>query len=223
MSEFVLEPVWRLIQRQVFRVSSTLELFNHYRDQDYRLDVPGAPAIRRANLRQYLASFRRRPTVLLLSLAPGRLGCRFSGIPFTSESQLLNGVPIAGRQSSRDHSLLDLGQPTPYHTRPASIFWEALGEDYGRVLLWNCLPLIPYPIEDAVARQRLTAEHYAPFSDVTRRVVDMVNPRIVVALGRDAEKLLQTWDVETTFVPSPSARDGGRGYRDGIAAVLDCR
>lgn len=47
--------------------------------------------IARKNLLRYLTEMsKRKPSVLLVGEAPGKDGCAISGIPFTSEYQLLN-------------------------------------------------------------------------------------------------------------------------------------
>ena len=76
--------------------------FNPYLDIDNEVDLANAAQIRRININNYLSSFRRQPRVLVLGEAPGWRGCRFSGIPFTSEAQLISqSLPFSGRPSSR--------------------------------------------------------------------------------------------------------------------------
>src|SRR5690554_885232 len=97
----LLEPVWNLLEREVFSAPSTDRLFNLYRDVNEDLDRPDAAEIRRTNLYRYLERYQSFPPVLLLAEAPGPRGCRFSGVPFVSEAQLLDDTfPIDGYQSS---------------------------------------------------------------------------------------------------------------------------
>ncbi len=91
-----LDPFWSFLEETVFSIPSVLEgtrpLFNPYHDTNPDFDLPQAAAIRQANLSSFLDSLPERPPVLLVGEAPGWHGCRFSGIPFTSELQLSNGI-----------------------------------------------------------------------------------------------------------------------------------
>jgi hypothetical protein len=62
--------------------------FNQYRDWDPELERPDGAAIRRRNLRRYLETFAGASYVLV-GEAAGYAGCRFSGIPFTGEAQIV--------------------------------------------------------------------------------------------------------------------------------------
>ena len=96
----LLASVWEWLEIEIFGLPSITgerALFNFYRDADPAVDRPGAALIRRQNLYRYLASFQTRPLLLALGEAPGWRGARFSGIPFTSEAQLLSGrLPFGG-------------------------------------------------------------------------------------------------------------------------------
>src|SRR4051812_35512122 len=95
--------IWNTLQRHLFPISSCLaaRLFNPYHTVEPGLDRPAADSIRRENLKRYVECFVRPPRYLLVGEAPGWRGCRFSGVPFTSEAQLVEGtLPFAGRQSS---------------------------------------------------------------------------------------------------------------------------
>ena len=62
--------------------------FNQYRDVHAELDLPDGAAVRRHNQRCYLETFAGARFVLV-GEAAGYAGCRFSGIPFTCEAQLV--------------------------------------------------------------------------------------------------------------------------------------
>src|SRR5690606_10917057 len=96
-----------------------------------------APAIRRDNLRSYLAAYESMPDILLVCEAPGPWGCRFSGVPITSESQLLDpAFPVHGRKSST--------AAEPYSEYSANIHWRVLAPYFPRFLTWNTVPLHPH-------------------------------------------------------------------------------
>ena len=71
----------------------------------YISDQKGQPKIfiieRQGNLLNYLLHFEGKPRYLIVGEAPGPWGCRFSGVPFTSERQLAQGeLPFAGEPTS---------------------------------------------------------------------------------------------------------------------------
>src|SRR5262249_52738929 len=128
---------WDFFADVVFQQPSTPTLFNPYGSLDLDLDRPDAVRIRRMNLRNYLGSFRIAPQILLVGEAPGPRGCRFSGVPFTSEWQLVSKVlPFTGEQSSR--------RPRPYKESSATTFWQAMRGREARVFTWNCVPFHPH-------------------------------------------------------------------------------
>lgn len=62
-------------------------VFNPYSDND------PFGAVRRKNLQIYLENMKiLKPKVLLVGEAPGYNGCRYSGIPFTSERIMMQGI-----------------------------------------------------------------------------------------------------------------------------------
>jgi uracil DNA glycosylase superfamily protein len=91
--------------------------FNFYRDG------PRA-GLRRDRLTDYLEG-RRRAGILLVGEAPGYLGARVSGIPFTSERQLTGSGPAEATATIVRRVLAELGV-----------------ED--EILLWNVVPTHPH-------------------------------------------------------------------------------
>ena len=84
-----LDPLFQLLEEY-----SGPRAFNQYRGVHPELDQPLGDAVRRRNLRQYLEAFAGAQ-YLLIGEAAGYCGCRFSGIPFTCETQLLGASRLA--------------------------------------------------------------------------------------------------------------------------------
>jgi len=73
----------------------------------------------------------------LRARAPGYKGCRFSGVPFTSEAQLSSGLlPFKGDRSSC------MNQPWSENT--ATIFWRVMMRYHPDFIAWNCFPFHPH-------------------------------------------------------------------------------
>lgn len=207
-----LEP---LFEARLFDVPSTDDLFNPYRDRDDALDRPDAAAIRRDNLRRYAAAYDAPPPLLLLCEAPGPWGCRFTGVPITSEAQLLDpAFPLSGTRSSTADAAHD--------EYSASIFWRVLQPAFPHFFVWNTVPLHPHkpgrPLTIRTPRVREVKAHL----ELLAGVVEAVGPQRVLAVGRKAEDALARVGVAATYVRHPSqggATRFGEGVREALRAL----
>jgi hypothetical protein len=104
---------------QAFKSSSNL--FNQY---SYELN---ANSIRRNNLFLYLQQMANlKPKMLLVGEASGYRGCRLTGVPFTSEYILMNGLePIGLFGERRGYQKTDEFEKL-WKEASASIVWETL-------------------------------------------------------------------------------------------------
>ena len=127
------DRLWPVLEAGLFDRPGDGRTFNPWRDQDLELDVEDAPTLRRGNLRRYLERFTGPPPVILVGEAPSWRGCRFSGIAFTAEGNLLDeDFPVDGRRTSAF-------RPAPLKEASATIVWGCLREHFPRFLLWNAL------------------------------------------------------------------------------------
>ncbi len=208
----LLEDLWDLFERKLFSVPSNDGLFNPYNSEAAGLDRPGAAGIRRRNLRSYLSSFPERPTVLLVGEAPGPWGCRFSGIPFTGEAQLVGGtLPFAGQQSSLS--------PTPYQEMSGQIVWELMRPHHPGFLLSNSVPLHPHIPGKPLSIRTPKSSEVAAYLGLLQAVVEIVKPRLVVAIGRQAERALGMVGMPSVYVRHPS-HGGAKAFREGVQKAL---
>lgn len=208
----LLQEVWDLLEAQVFPYPSTERLFNLYRDANPELDLVDAPEIRRDNLRRYLAAYKSMPEILLICEAPGPWGCRFSGVPITSESQLLDpAFPVHGRKSSI--------AAEPHSEYSANIHWRVLAPFFPRFLTWNTVPLHPHRADPLSIRTPTNREIDA-FRDVVGGFAEIIQPATIAAVGRKAERALRHLGIEHTYVRHPS-QGGARHFERGIREILD--
>jgi len=180
--------------------------FNQFRDTGTD-DLPDAPAIRLANLRSYLAE-RQGADILAVGEAAGYQGMRWSGIAFTSEFDLLRwGDPY--RRSSR--------RPRPWK-EPSGTIVHGVLEELGaerRVILWNTVPTHPHLAGKPLSNRRPTREEIAAGRVLVERLVEIVQPRILVGVGRIACAALP----EAQYVRHP-AQSGATAFRLGMRAAL---
>jgi uracil-DNA glycosylase len=212
----VLDDVWSLFENRLFTVPSTWDgpasLFNQYHDRDLQVDRPDAGAIRRSNLFGYLSSFTERPSVLIVGEAPGWRGCRFSGVPFTSEAQLCDGaLPFTGHQSSAASS--------PYAENTATIFWRIAWPHASSLLAWNCVPFHLHRPDDPLTNRPPTRREILAHLDLLAALLALLELGLVVAVGRTAGWALHQIDVPCTCVCHPS-HGGAEEFRRGLENVL---
>ncbi|MEX0822623.1 MAG: uracil-DNA glycosylase [Rhodothermales bacterium] len=208
----LMDPIWDLLEDQLFDRTSTECLFNMYRDRHAELDIPDAPAVRRANLRGYLLAYDRMPSVFLLVEAPGPWGARFTGVPITSESQLLDDTfPLTGRRTS------DGGDPHSEYS--ARIFWRVLEPYFPAFLTWNTVPFHPHKAGKPLSIRTPAAAEIDSFESITAAFVDAIRPGHVAAIGRKAERALDRLGVENTYVRHPS-QGGAKLFEEGVTSLL---
>jgi hypothetical protein len=180
--------------------------FNQYAESGPD-DRPGAAAIRVENLRAYLAE-RAGADVVCLGEAGGYQGMRWSGIAFTSERNLLGwGLPYRPTCAARTWS------------EPSGTIVHKVLEELGaerRVILWNTVPTHPHRPGVPLSNRRPTIAEVEAGAPLAMRLIELVQPRTVVAVGRIAESVLPSG---TVYVRHP-ANAGGPAFREGMRAIL---
>jgi hypothetical protein len=183
--------------------------FNQYADTGPD-DVAGGAANRLANLRAYLHE-REGADVVALGEAGGYQGMRWSGIAFTSERDLERwGDPYKPSCAARRWS-----EPS------GTIVHRVLGElgAERRVILWNTVPTHPHRPGAPLSNRRPTVAEVAAGAEFAERLIALVRPATVVAVGRIAESVL---GASATYVRHP-ANGGARAFAEGMRAILGGR
>ena len=207
-----LHRVWELAKTEIFSLPSGEGLFNPYRDQVASLDVPGAPALRQENFREYLSTYNESPSLFLLAEAPGPWGCRFSGVPLVSESQLADPeFPIHGQPTSLE--------PTPHSEYTANIYWRVLAPWFPRFFTWNTVPFHPYKGDELLSIRNPRNGEVKQFIPLVDAMIDLLKPDRILAIGRKAEYALNRLDKQCTYVRHPS-QGGARKFEQGVRSVL---
>jgi uracil-DNA glycosylase len=170
-------------------------------------DVAGAAAIRLANLRAYLHE-REAADIVALGEAGGYQGMRWSGIAFTSERDLQRwGDPYLASCAARRWS-----EPS------GTIVHRVLGElgAERRVILWNTVPTHPHRPGVPLSNRRPTVAEIEAGAEFAERLIALVRPATVVAVGRIAESVL---GASATYVRHP-ANGGATAFAEGMRAIL---
>ena len=210
-------------------------VFNPWRDHDERDRSPrrAAPEQRLNNMDAYLQAREHSARVVLLGEAPSHRGCRFTGIAFCSEVELVHKKDLVAREAL---ALTSAQAATkPMRERSAAVIWDELDRAgcAREVVLWNAFPWHPF---------RLAADEAGPSgpsSNRKPRLVEVEQGRAaldallscfthdlaIFAVGKVAEDALRRWDEArcTGYIRHPA--QGGESrfraqFRDAIAAHL---
>jgi uracil-DNA glycosylase len=165
--------------------------------------------VRLENLAAYLAQ-RAGADIVAVGEAAGYQGARWSGIAFTSERDLARwGDPY--RPTS--------ARPEGWSEPSGTIVHAALGELQAeqRVVLWNVVPTHPHRPGQPLSNRRPTAGEIAEGAAYLDKLLALLEPRLVIAVGRVAEAALGT---RASAVVRHPAHGGASLFRAGLGRLL---
>ena len=186
-------------------------VFNPYGDCCPVHDRPDAARVRKRNLVRCLeAALAARIDTIWIARDLGYRGGRRTGIPLTDEIHLGQASVLLGGIA------LDRATRGPVVAeRTATIVWSVLLRIGEPAFLWNVFPLHPHEAHDPFSNRCHTrAERDATWPLLTA-LIAMIQPRRIVAIGRDAGIALAGIDVPVQVVRHPSYG----GQADFIAGV----
>lgn len=205
------DALWPLMRTHLFDTPSTHEAFNPYRDRHPELDRPDAPAIRRANLRAYFDALQQ-PRLFMMAEAPGPWGCRFTGVPITSEDQMLDpDFPLSGDRTSTADA--------PHTEYSGSIFWRVMTPAFPHFFIWNSVPLHPHDEGEPLTIRTPRRTEVRAWQDLTQGLLDALQPDRIVAIGRKAERAFTELNADPTYVRHPS-HGGAKKFATGMNTIL---
>lgn len=188
------------------------QTFNPFRDEIRGYDAQGGAAQRGVNLLHYLDT-RAGAEVIALGEAPSFRGMRWSGIAFTSERTLDAWGEPYQRTSLR---------PGGWTEASASIVHRVLGElgVEDQVLLWNAVPTHPHRPDDPLSNRRPDVAEVEAGGDFARRLLELVRPPNVIAIGRVAESVLTPMLGRAVPYVRHPANAGAAEFADGMRELL---
>lgn len=189
--------------------------FNPYASGDAPRD-----AIRRDNLRRYLDELLpRAPRTALVGEAPGIHGCHWSGVPFCGERLLARGLPRHGLFGPGKGYRWTSGNPRGESEASGTILWGILDELPALPCVWNAFPLHPFHAERPAGNRTPTPAELAACAHVLPRFLSLFPVERLVAVGRQAERLLSELGLPHEAVRHP-ANGGARACREGLRRLL---
>ena len=196
-------------------------LFNPWHDwcdADDRSSPQGGPEGRLARLAAHLDC---EPRYILCGQSPGWQGCRYSGIAFTCERQVIEGgiprlAPISSRLTRTDPPVDALSEPS------ATVMWNTLHGlgIAGEVVLWNALQLHPH--RPAVPWSNRTPK----WSEVElgARALELLLEAFpdakVIAVGLKSKDLLEALDIHPNGHLRHPAHGGARHFAEELRRLI---
>lgn len=212
---------WHSLAGILKSAPSTNTVFNQYRDRNDQVDLSDASTIRMMNLHRYMAEATETASILVVGEAAGPWGCRFSGVPFTGERQLLDlSFPLHGERSSKTNPACPSNVAPPFISMSAKIFWGVMLPYHGRFLLWDAFPLHPHKPKDVFTVRNPTKSEVSQFGDALRLIKVYMKPINIVAVGKKAFEELNTLGECSTYVRHPS-RGGKAEFTSGMQNIFN--
>lgn len=211
---------WQNLEAILTAEPSTNTIFNQYRDHNDQIDVPDAATIRTENLRRYVAEATETASILVVGEAAGPWGCRFSGVPFTGEKQLLDPTfPLRGERSSKTI----LGRPTkvapPFISRSAETFWGVMLPYNSHFMVWDAFPLHSHEPHDVLTVRNPNKNEVSRFGEALLLIKAYMKPTHIVAVGKKAYEELDALGEASIYVRHPS-RGGKAKFTEGIQDIF---
>lgn len=198
--------------------SGVTGLFNPWRDlcpDDEEWNGP------EAKLERLAAHLNCNPEFILCGEAPGYLGCRHSGVAFTSERLLLSGsMPRIQQPQQRLTS-----RRLPFSEPSATIVWKTLYR-LGLAectILWNALQMHPHNPGARQTNRTPTTTELALGEPALRILIESFPAAKIVAVGKKAEGLLRAMHIEPAASVRHPANGGATEFAAGIESLIGTR
>lgn len=173
-----------------------------------------ADAVRLSNFRTYVRTLMRAGTdVILCGEAPGYAGCRFSGCAFSDEVRIAQQqFPFEGCEVL---PMASAGRRALMEEQSARIVWGGLARADKMPLLFNAVQLHPHEPGNALTNRTPKPAEVEYGKESLERLIELVQPRLVVAVGRTAERSLSQLGQRAVYVRHP-ARGGKNDFLRGL-------
>lgn len=185
------------------------DVFNQY-SLNYKTNE-----IRRNNLFIYLKKlYNDGAKTMLVGEAPGYKGARYTGIPFTSEYILLNHCYFGEKNGYRKTNELDKIEKE----NTAKIVWGTLGSINITPILWNAYPFHPFKIGNSQSNRAPRKDELKVGGRFLTNLIDILEIKNIIAVGKNAYKILQEIEIETEYIRHPSY-GGKKEFMEGIKTI----
>ncbi|MBI4641758.1 MAG: uracil-DNA glycosylase [Candidatus Tectomicrobia bacterium] len=149
-------------------------------------------SVRRANLLLYFQQMAEfHPQILLVGEAVGYRGSRLTGVPFTSESILLNGIEELGL-FGRSRGYQKTGEFKKVWKEPtATMVWETFVNLNIVPLSWNAFPFHPFKNHNGQSNRTPTHNELKTGEKFLGALIELFEVETIIAVGEKAETALK--------------------------------
>lgn len=191
--------------------------FNPYSEECPIHDRSGAAEIRTELLQAVLQAATK---VDIDSLWVGRdlgyRGGRRTGLAFTDDCHLAMHAArwrVVSRRATKG---------IPVSEKSATVIWNVLSRLEHHIFLWNIFPLHPHLPDVPLSNRNHNANERTSGTQVLSRLIEILEPNRVVAIGRDATNFLQSIDHSHQKVSVRHPSFGGQNiFRAKIEELYD--
>ncbi len=175
-------------------------VFNPWSDTCSLHDRHDAAARRRDNLERLLgAAMDARVETIWIARDLGYRGGRRTGVPLTDEVHLGSAGALMGG--------IELARATEgpiVAERTAAIIWKVLARIGQPLMLWNVFPFHPHEAASQLSNRCHTRAEREATWPLLQALIEMLSPRQIIAIGRDAQFALGELGIPTEGVRHPS-------------------
>lgn len=176
------------------------DAFNPYSEACSDFDRDDAPSIRRSNLKLVLdAAIESRVDSIWIARDLGYRGGRRTGLALTDEAHLSDHSVLYG-----DLPLSRATKGPAMSERTATVIWQTINRIQRPVFLWNVFPLHPHGPGDPHSNRCHRRDERNTCRPLLVWLLEVLAPRVVVAVGRDAQLALADLKIDAIQVRHPS-------------------
>ncbi len=195
---------------------SSPNVFNPYSDVCPEVDQADAAEIRAANLRHLIEAVQSSGVdTIWVARDLGYRGGRRTGVPLTDEIHLNSVERLFGTGS-----LARATQGDIVAERTAAVIWKLLAAIARPVMLWNVFPFHPHEEAKPMTNRCHTAKERELTLPFLWYLIELLRPKHLVAIGRDAQAALEGAPIPVINVRHPSY-GGQREFNETLAGFYN--
>jgi uracil-DNA glycosylase len=178
-------------------------------------------------VRRLTAHLECKARYLLVGEAPGYQGCRWSGVPFTSERLMVQGhIPRVPPLGAAINNLWRITQRQTSWAEPsATIVWKALRElgIHEQTVLWNAFPWHPHCSSEPLSNRTPTdTEMMQSHADVILcKLIENFPSAVIISVGKLAERTIPIVTSRRVHRVRHPANGGATKFREQLGAIVN--
>ncbi len=199
------------------RTDTAPTLFNPFNQLCPIHDRRDAQLIRQRNLSKLLHAHQQLNTSMLWVFeAPSYLGARRSGAPFVNEDMFTEVEECLGMEASFEKATTGEAA-TALTTR---LTWNLARDLDLKPLIWEALPFHPHYSGAPLTNRRPTSAEVGLYKHFLLELLNIFSPDQVFAVGRVAERALQSCGVQAAYIRHP-AQGGAAQFRQQMWSYIE--